>query len=130
MNDQRKVAEERRVAEERLKNAVQRLGAVSSGRLGQLIKGVEDDVSSSVRVISHEVVSGIQDIKAELSVASAVRRRPLPWLAGAAVVGVTVGVALGRAESGDARPASRWHVLLVEAGLALLKAARADGDTK
>jgi hypothetical protein len=118
--------EQRRVAEERLKNAVQRLGDVSTGRLRHLIRGVEGDVSSSVRAMSHSVVGGIQDIKAELSVTSAVRRRPLPWLAGAAVVGATVGVALGRANSHDTRPGPRWQVLLVEAGLMLLKAARAE----
>ena len=125
--EERQVAEERRVADERLKYAVQRLGAVSSDRLRHLINGVESDVSKSVRAISREVVGGIQDIKAELSVASAVRRRPWPWLAGAAVFGAAAGVALGRADSGDTRQGSRWQVLLVEAGLALLKGARSGG---
>lgn len=121
MNDQR------RVAEERLKNAIRQFGEVSSDRLRHLIKDVEGDLSSSVLGISHSVVEGLQEIKSELSVAAAVRRRPLPWLAGAVTLGAAAGVAFGRADSGNTRPNPGWALLLAEAGWALLKASRGDG---
>ena len=121
MNDQR------RVAEERLKNAVRQFGEVSSDRLRHLIKDVEGDLSSSVRGLSHSVVEGLQDIKTELSVTAAVRRKPLPWLAGAAALGAFAGVVYGQSDPREARPSPKWPLLLAEAGLALLAASRGGG---
>ena len=83
--------ERRSVADTNLHLALTNLTNVSAHHLRQLVRGIEGDVVASIHSISEAAVDGLRDIKEEVSISAAVRRNPVPWVLGAAIVGGFTG---------------------------------------
>ena len=109
-------------AEERLKAALAQFESVASCQLKHIIGGLESDVSTSIQALSITAIKAIRDVKSELSLAEAIRRRPLNWAAGAAALGALAGAAMGSLETRQDKQLPRWPLVLADAGMALLKA--------